>query len=200
MTLFNFKFYASAIEDFKEKAAKSKKKTSSNLELPEILMYCLRFSSIMFKRIIKIKKDDESTSSEEKEYYDTIANSLNSDLLEILSIILTTYKVDDPILLPAIKIFDAINLKLNTDNLPEKDLATSVLESLLKINEIDISFGKLKQDHRRSILAAIGKLAFIPACAGAVKAKVSGFISEFLRGIEEYESGVRQFDENKDAF
>ncbi|CAI2374223.1 unnamed protein product [Moneuplotes crassus] len=199
LTLFNFKLYASNIEEFQKKLSKSKKKASKTLELPEILMYCLRHSCLVFKKIIK-KKNDENTNPEEKEYYDKIDNSLNSDLLEILSIILSTYKVDDPILIPAIKIFDAINFKLNTDNLPESDLAKTVLESLLEINDIDVSFSKQKQDYRRSVLSAIGKLSFIPACTSLVKSKIGGFIAEFLRAFGEYEANDRSYDENKDAF
>ena len=43
-TLFNFKLYATALEKYQKKSSKSRKKSNPNLNLPEILMYCLRYS------------------------------------------------------------------------------------------------------------------------------------------------------------
>lgn len=111
--------------------SKSKKISAKKSEtLTEILVHLLRHSYEYLRNYCKSKV---KTEEEMSEFYKERQSQMCYELLENLAMILTTYKVDEPIMEPALKLFDLVEFA-GIDS-PDQEVINSVLSELLLIYE-----------------------------------------------------------------
>lgn len=131
MTLFNFKLYSKFMKNAQGSPSKSKKISAKKSEtLTEILVHLLRHSYEYLRNYCKSKV---KTEEEMSEFYKERQSQMCYELLENLAMILTTYKVDEPIMEPALKLFDLVEFA-GIDS-PDQEVINSVLSELLLIYE-----------------------------------------------------------------
>jgi len=147
LTLFHFKLYGTFMNQYQQKASKSKKKKQVKNTLPEIFMHVLRNSCQSLNAFLKINNVKPKISEEELEYFKERASLMEIEILETLSAILTTYNVDDPIIEPALKLFEVLDF--NGQQTPDEDLSQSVLDSIFKLydrqSEAEVSSTNIKK-------------------------------------------------------
>jgi hypothetical protein len=136
-TLFNFKLYGVLCDEHENKKNKSKKKNSNKHSLPQIFMYILKHVCQYLKAYIKINQVKLKVSQEEYDFYISKEKNMNVELLQTLSIILNTYRIDDPIVDPALKLFEVLDFKSTSSEVPSDDLAHSVCDSILKLHDME---------------------------------------------------------------
>jgi len=139
-----------------EKKTKSKKKLGKN-SLPEIMVHMLKHSLqylVAFKRLNKIKS---KLSEGELNYFNDRLKQMNVESLETISVILSTYRIDDPIMIPTLKLFEYLDFK-DTDS-PDDDLMQGIFDAL------KILFDREEAEEfssKREVYTAFSKLVHVP--------------------------------------
>lgn len=140
VTLFNFKLYGVILGQHQQKKSKAKSKSKQGKNnLPEIFMYTLNYACIYLRAFIKKNKPKAKFSEVELGYLVDRNSSMDLEVLEAMSTILSTYNIDDPIVEPTLKLFEVLDFSDKVAKEPNEDLAKSVLDSVNKLFDREVN-------------------------------------------------------------
>ena len=146
-TIHQIIYYGINIKNLQKKT-KSKENKKEKNKIQEAMIYLLNHS--IFRLREKILENSKKTAQNELDkHYEDLNSNMNQDLFTSMATILQTYKVDDPIILPLFKVFNTLKLNGKDNWKPDKEVAVSVLESILDIKERVSEQGPEKTELRK---------------------------------------------------
>ena len=169
----------------------SKKRHSGENDLTEILVH------VMKNAFIQLKKSDKFTIKYDVNvlnFYSSRRKDMKLELLQKISELLSTYKIDDPIMEPTLGLFEYLDLR-NMDS-PDQNTMDNIWEAVKSIYEREF----LNQDSilRKPIYVAISKLVQISTLHDTIGQMIESILDKSTSFLSKLEQEDEDLPENID--